>query len=201
MWQLLSEKFVQAINKVLRFNPTSKPSQVKVLIPEEMYKAEEKWVLTLFKQAWNSAVDGPRIEGECTMTEWVCVIPYLVVACRKAVHTAVRAQFDGEQDVLLRYVPDENDMAKPYYCVGVVCRPLLKFFSGKSRITNAIQALFITEKQAVDQCLPTHEVDSKIFSTLLYAGEPAFAQFRIVRDTYHAVTHRKGYACVQDPDP
>lgn len=158
----LSSKFLAAINRVLMFNPKKKPSQVKIEINDALHKVEEEWVLPLFKQAWNSIV--PRllhIDGDCTMEEWVWVIPHLVVACRKALHGVVRSQFEDDQEDDVEYVPDSFDLAKAYYCVGVVWRPLLKFFSGRSRVTDVIRSLFVTEKQAVIEGLPTQEVDNK----------------------------------------
>lgn len=199
----LSTKFIEGVNTVLLYNPKKQPKDLKIEIADKWEKLEDEFVCTLFKQAWNSVgrTGHPLIHGACTMEEWSWILPHLVKACRRATHSVVRMQFapDEDSDEDVKYEYDEEDLAKAYYCVGVVWRTLFNFFDKKESIIASIKTLFIKDKKVASAAgLPTGEVDRKIFSNLLYANRVTLEHFEMMRDRYHVVTHKRGYPYVSD---
>ena len=140
----LSAKFIEAVNTVLLYNPKKQSKDLKIEIADKWEKLEDEFACTLFKQAWNfvGQTGHPLIHGACTMEEeWSWILPHLVKACRRATHSVVWMQFapGEESDEDVEYEYDEEDLAKVYYCVGVVWRTLFKFFDKKESIITSIK--------------------------------------------------------------
>ena len=89
------------------------------------------------------------------------MLPSLVIACEKAVHSVARVQFDEDEDEEMVYVADREDFEKTYYLVGVVWSSVKKHFASNSRVSDAIQTMFLEKSEAVDAGLPIREVNEK----------------------------------------
>lgn len=143
-------------------------TDLKVVIGERFYKWLQDHQATLFQQTWNSTStvlqnsDLHILDG-FDIAEWEWLIVPLTIAVRQAVGAMVRSICgeDINEDEVNELVLDIIDSRKAYYCIGVVWRTILKYFSKRSRIVKSIRAMFISRAQAEAEGLPTQEVDSK----------------------------------------
>ena len=160
----LADSYVRATNNVIMYHPNKSLVNLRVLIDEQMFKVDETDVPKMFKLAWNDSVglSFPQavITGEVVMDEWNWAIPHLVVSVRHAFSAAIRMQFneDSSDETL---VSDASDEDHAFYNAGVVLYAVKKHFSKQDRIIKVMENMFVDKETAVNNKLPTHEIDSR----------------------------------------
>lgn len=162
----LSNCYVKVFNTVMLYNPRKTPVDLRVLIDEEMFKVDENDAPEIFKLAWNEAVAGTypaaAFEGEFVMDEWRWAITHSIIAVRNAFSTAIRIQFNDDDEGDKDYAPDDNEEDHAYYCSGVVWASLKKHFAKKDRIIKTITSGVLLDKQEAEkEKLPTTEIGSR----------------------------------------
>ena len=163
----LGKIYARAFNIVMMYNPGKSPHDLTVKIDEEMYKVEDEHVPQMFKVAWNDAVKDvfptAMISGEVVMDEWRWAVAHMVVATRHAFSSAIRSQFNEVvcSDASQNYEADVVDEGRALYCTGVVWDSVKKRFSKNDRVLRQIQTMFLERQEAVQQDMPTTEIDSR----------------------------------------
>ena len=109
---------------------------------------------------WGLSFPQAVITGEVVMDEWNWAIPHLVVSVRHAFSAAIRMQFneDSSDETL---VSDASDEDHAFYNAGVVLYAVKKHFSKQDRIIKVMENMFVDKETAVNNKLPTHEIDSR----------------------------------------
>ena len=109
--------------------------------------------------------------------------------CRQAFAAVIRVQFDDLGVDEGEYVPDSEDTRHRYYCVGVVWRSVMMFFSNVDRIKDAaVDSLFISAKEASAARLPVQEVNEKTYKSLVYARRSVYKNLCQVCENYRKVS-------------
>ena len=165
--------------------------------------------------------------GDVVMDEWRWAISHSIVAVRHAFSSSIRMQFSDDcNEQAGKHLPDDNEEDHAYYCAGVVWESMKKYFKKKDRIIKTItNGVLLDREQAAKEKLPTAEIASRwvyfdqcmsivnltviviiaivscmcrVFKELLYVNRAAFDHFKVLRDKYSHVTHRRGRVCVRD---
>ena len=164
----LSQLHVQTTNTVLAYNPKKSPEQLRVKIVSEWHAIDySSRSAELFRKYWNDAVrDCPpdaRIEGPWDYDQWRWVLDPLTICCHRAVAEVIRIQFDDKPktDTNPKIFTDAEDLRHAYYCVGAVWRTVIRHFCKSTRISAAIESMFLTKTQAVKENLPVEEINDR----------------------------------------
>ena len=137
---------VKVVNIVLAYNPKSKPKDLRCAFDHEMWKVERSQGPSLFVKAWNQINTDLPIE-QFKRKEWGWILDNLLVACRRAVCSAGRTQFDDTADIT-EFVGDKEDGRHAYFCVGAIYRSLMNIFLKILRIMDVIKAMFVCRATA-----------------------------------------------------
>ena len=194
--QKMTAHYVRVCNRIMTTYNDKDPKALKIELDEAQFEIDETVSHNLFTEAWNDAVRLLPPHTKITVykeREWRWVLPHLIVACRQAFAAVIRVQFDDLGVDEGEYVPDSEDARHRYYCVGVVWRSVMMFFSNVDRIKDVVDSMFISAKEASAARLPVQEVNAKTYKSLLYASRSVYKHFCQVCENYRKVSV---YECV-----